>query len=74
MGQAAEYTIKVTPEDQDVIEEILEGSPFTQAVILRVALRIGLEGIKRNPMILMRFLGKKGPQPPGQGEASGPGG
>lgn len=61
MGQPTEYTIKVTGEDQDVIEEILEAAPFSQGAILRVALRIGLEGIKRNPTILMRFLGKKGP-------------
>lgn len=61
MAQPAEHTIKVTAEDQEVIEEILESSPFTANVLLRVALRIGLETIKKNPLILTRFLGKKGP-------------
>lgn len=61
MPVATSHTIKVTAEDQGVIEELLESSPFEQAALLRVALRIGLETIKRNPMVLMKFLGKKAP-------------
>ncbi len=56
---AAQYTISVTAADQKLIEELEEGSPFTQAILLRVALRVGLSAIRKDPTVLMPFLNKQ---------------
>ena len=51
--------VPLSAEDRERVEEILESSPFTQALLLQLALRIGLQEIQRDPTVLMPFLAKK---------------
>lgn len=59
--QAATQSVKVpvTNEDLKVLEDLVDGSPFSQDAILRVALRIGMMAIQKNPNVILPFLGKK---------------
>lgn len=59
--QAATQSVKVpvTAEDLKVLEDLVDGSPFSQDAILRVALRIGMMAIQKNPNVILPFLGKK---------------
>lgn len=58
---AATQSVKVpvTTEDLKVLEDLVDGSPFSQDAILRVALRIGMMAIQKNPNVILPFLGKK---------------
>jgi len=51
--------VPITPADKELIEDILESSPFKQDVLLQLALRIGLKAIQEDPTILMPYLAKK---------------
>lgn len=51
--------VPVTSEDLKVLEDLVDGSPFSQDAILRVALRIGMMAIQKNPNVILPFLGKK---------------
>jgi hypothetical protein len=54
-------TVEMTAEDQSLLEDLVEGSPFPEQVLLRIALKIGMMTIQRDPKVLLRFIGKKGP-------------
>lgn len=53
--------VPITAQDKQTIADILESSPFKQDVLLKLALRIGLKAIAKDPTILMPYLAKKGP-------------
>jgi hypothetical protein len=56
-------TVQLTKEDADLLEDLVDGSPFPQPVLLRLALRIGLTAIRKQPNVLMQFLAKEGKKP-----------
>lgn len=56
-------TVNLTKEDADLLEDLVDGSPFPQAVLLRLALRIGMTAIQKQPNVLMQFLAKEGKKP-----------
>lgn len=54
-------SVPITAEDKQRIADVLESSPFPQEVILKLAVRIGLDMIKKDPTILLPYVSKKGP-------------
>ena len=52
-------SVPITEEDRKAIADVLESSPFKQDILLKLALRIGLERIAKDPTVLMPFLAKK---------------
>jgi hypothetical protein len=56
-------TVQLTKEDAALLEDLVDGSPFPQAVLLRLALRIGMTAIQKQPNVLMQFLSKEGKKP-----------
>ncbi len=52
-------TVELTKDDRETIDDLVDGSPFNEQALLRAALRIGIQVIKRDPTILMKYLGKK---------------
>lgn len=52
-------TIQTTQADLAMIEDLMEGSPFKQDVLLSIALRIGLKAIKQDPTILLPYVSKQ---------------
>ena len=50
--------VPITPVEERLVTEIIEDSPFPRNQILRLALRIGLETIRKDPTVLMPFLTK----------------
>ena len=65
MGDPAEHsvTIQVTAEDKQELEDLVDGSPFPEQVLLRLALRIGMTAIRKEPKVLLSFLAKEGKKP-----------
>jgi hypothetical protein len=65
VGDPAEHsvTIQVTAEDKQVLEDLVDGSPFPEQVLLRLALRIGMTAIRKEPKVLLSFLAKEGKKP-----------
>lgn len=65
MGDPTEHsvTIQVTAEDKQVLEDLVDGSPFPEQVLLRLALRIGMTAIRKEPKVLLSFLAKEGKKP-----------
>jgi len=57
--KAKNYLIEATVEENDLVDELTENSPFQRKTLLRIALRIGLEAIKKDPSILMPYISKK---------------
>jgi hypothetical protein len=55
--------VKITAEDHRAIQAMIEDSPFARDVLLRLALRIGIQNIRKDPSVLMPFLAKKNPPP-----------
>ncbi|MCA8922277.1 MAG: hypothetical protein KDD82_10740 [Planctomycetes bacterium] len=55
----SQKTVELSPEDAGILEGLMQASPFTEKVLLRVALRIGLETIRKDPTVLMPYLSKK---------------
>lgn len=55
-------SVPITPEDKQKIADVLDSSPFPQDTLLKLALRIGLGEIAKDPTILMPYLAKQ--QPP----------
>ena len=53
------HPVILQDDDEALLQELLESSPFDQKILLRVALRIGLERIQKDPTILMPYLSKK---------------
>ena len=53
-------TIQTSNDDQALIEDLMEGSPFKQEMLLTIALRIGLKAIKQDPTILLPYVSKSG--------------
>ncbi|MEZ6187904.1 MAG: hypothetical protein R3F62_23205 [Planctomycetota bacterium] len=51
--------VELRPEEEQILEELMQASPFGEKVLLRIAVRIGLETIKKDPTVLMPFLSKK---------------
>ena len=51
--------VPITAEDKQAIADVLDSSPFPQDVLLKLALRIGLKAIAKDPTILMPYLAKK---------------
>ena len=56
-------TVQITKEDAQLLEDLVDGSPFPQGVLLRLALRIGMTAIQKQPNVLMQFLAKEGKKP-----------
>lgn len=54
-------SVPITAEDKQRIADVLESSPFPQELILKLAVRIGLDMIKKDPSILMPYVAKKAP-------------
>jgi hypothetical protein len=52
-------TIQVTHEDMKLLEDLVDGSPFNQQTILSIALRVGMSMIRKDPKVLLPFIGKK---------------
>lgn len=52
--------VPITAEDKQRIADVLESSPFPQQVILKLAMRIGLDQIKKDPTVLMPYVAKSG--------------
>ena len=55
--------VKITADDHRDIQAMIEDSPFSREVLLRLALRIGIENIRKDPTVLMPYLAKKNPPP-----------
>lgn len=55
-------TIQTTQDDKALIEDLMEGSPFKQDMLLSIALRIGLKAIKQDPTILLPYVSKSSGQ------------
>ena len=55
-------TIQTTQDDKALIEDLMEGSPFKQEMLLSIALRIGLKAIKQDPTILLPYVSKSSGQ------------
>jgi hypothetical protein len=51
--------VELTNEDANHIRSMVEDSPFPKNVLLKLALRIGIQEIKRDPAILMKYVAKK---------------
>lgn len=51
--------VPITAEDKQRIADVLEVCPFGQDTLLKLALRIGLETIKKDPSVLLPYLAKK---------------
>jgi hypothetical protein len=58
-------TVQLTKEDAQLLEDLVDGSPFPQSVLLRLALRIGMTAIQKQPNVLLQFLAKEGKKPGG---------
>lgn len=58
-------TVTLTKEDAQLLEDLVDGSPFPQSVLLRLALRIGMTAIQKQPNVLLQFLAKEGKKPGG---------
>lgn len=52
-------SVPITEQDRQAIADVLESSPFKQDIMLKLALRIGLDAIAKDPTVLMPFLAKK---------------
>jgi hypothetical protein len=57
--QIATVSVPITQSDKDRIADALAVCPFPQDTLLKLALRIGLEMIKKDPSVLMPYLAKK---------------
>ncbi|MBX3467781.1 MAG: hypothetical protein KF878_12930 [Planctomycetes bacterium] len=58
-----EHTVSVeglTAEDRQAIDDLVEDSPFPEQVLLRMALRIGMMAIRKDPKIVLTFLQREG--------------
>ncbi|MBL4846544.1 MAG: hypothetical protein JKY65_13540 [Planctomycetes bacterium] len=53
-------SVPITQPDKDQIADVLESCPFPQDTLLKLALRIGLDTIKKDPSVLMPYIAKKG--------------
>ena len=51
--------VPITAEDKERIDDVLDSSPFPQDTLLKLAMRIGLDAIKRDPSVLMPYVAKK---------------
>lgn len=60
----AQVTIEgLTPEDRKALDDLIEDSPFPEQVLLRIALRIGMTAIRKDPKVVLTFLAKEGKKP-----------
>jgi hypothetical protein len=51
-------SVPITDADKTRIAEVLESSPFPQDMILKLAMRIGLDEIKKDPSVLLPYVSK----------------
>lgn len=51
------------PDDRKALDDLVEDSPFPEQVLLRMALRIGMMAIRKDPKIVLSFLAKEGKKP-----------
>mgnify|MGYP000110481407 CR=1 FL=1 len=65
MGESAEHsvTIQVTAADKQELEDLVDGSPFPEQTLLRLALRIGMTAIRKEPKVLLSFMAKESKKP-----------
>jgi hypothetical protein len=54
------FNIQGSAADKAMIDDLMEGSPFKQDMLLAIALRIGLKAIKQDPTILLPYVSKGG--------------
>jgi hypothetical protein len=52
--------VHLTKEDKAILDDLLDGSPFPEKILLRVAMRIGFNVIRKDPKVMLSFLPKKG--------------
>ncbi len=51
-------SVPLTAEDAGTLQEMCEDSPFPESILLKLALRIGLQAIRKDPTVLMPFVAK----------------
>ena len=51
--------VQLTAEDRVILDDLLDGSPFPERILLQVALRIGFTVIRKDPKVMLGFLPKK---------------
>jgi hypothetical protein len=56
-------TIQVTAQDKAELEDLVDGSPFPEQTLLRLALRIGMTAIRKEPKVLLSFMAKESKKP-----------
>ncbi|RMG17183.1 MAG: hypothetical protein D6731_04525 [Planctomycetota bacterium] len=54
--------VELSAEDQELLLSLLEDSPFPKNLLLRLALRIGMKEIRKDPAVLLPYVAK--PNPP----------
>lgn len=58
-SQTKHVRVPMTKEDLDLLQDLLDGSPFTQDALCQIAIRVGMKTIQKNPNVVMQFLAKK---------------
>lgn len=56
----AKVSVPITADDKQLIQDVLDSSPFPQELLTKLALRIGLKAIQKDPTILMPYVAKGG--------------
>ena len=51
-------SVPLTADDAAILKGMCEDSPFPESILLKLALRIGLQTIKKDPTVLMPFVAK----------------
>ncbi len=51
-------SVPLTADDANTLKGMCEDSPFPESILLKLALRIGLQTIKKDPTVLMPFVAK----------------
>jgi hypothetical protein len=51
--------VHLSAEDKKVLDDLLDGSPFPEKILLSVAMRIGFTVIRKDPKVMLNFLPKK---------------
>ena len=52
--------VQITNDDANQIRSMVEDSPFPESVLLKLALRVGIAEIRKDPTILMKYVAKGG--------------
>lgn len=54
-------SVPISADDDAVLKDMAEESPFPEAILVKLALRIGIQAIKKDPSVLMPFVAKQNP-------------